>query len=192
MITHLVYERETGLHFPDGMEILHACDNPSCVRWDHLRLGTQTDNMIDKARKGRGAQKLNPIAAAQIRQLVADGAMLSDVARQYGVTDVCISNVVRGNIWKYAAGPINRNLSHWTVRHPERTAKGAANGAILHPETLKRGEDNPASKLTEEKVREIRRRVEAGETKRAIGRDLGVTDVLVGMVARRKIWRHVA
>lgn len=37
----------------DGAVVLHACDNPACVRPDHLRVGTQADNMADQSRKGR-------------------------------------------------------------------------------------------------------------------------------------------
>jgi hypothetical protein len=38
---------------PDGMDILHRCDNPPCVRPEHLDIGTHTDNMRDASRKGR-------------------------------------------------------------------------------------------------------------------------------------------
>jgi hypothetical protein len=38
---------------PPGMHVLHRCDNPKCVRPDHLFLGTNADNMADKTRKGR-------------------------------------------------------------------------------------------------------------------------------------------
>lgn len=40
---------------PDGLFVLHRCDNPPCVRPDHLFLGTQRDNILDMHRKGRGA-----------------------------------------------------------------------------------------------------------------------------------------
>jgi hypothetical protein len=38
---------------PPGMEICHRCDNPACVRVDHLFVGTHADNMKDMANKGR-------------------------------------------------------------------------------------------------------------------------------------------
>ena len=38
---------------PDGMHICHKCDNPPCVRPDHLFAGTRSDNMKDCTSKGR-------------------------------------------------------------------------------------------------------------------------------------------
>ena len=43
----------------NGMVVMHSCDNPKCVRLDHLMLGTQSDNVrdcMDKAR--RSSQKI--------------------------------------------------------------------------------------------------------------------------------------
>ena len=61
------------MHFGEfdlALKVRHTCDVPSCVRPDHLILGTQSDNMMDMVSRGRhGAQDAN-LSAAYVQWLV--------------------------------------------------------------------------------------------------------------------------
>lgn len=56
-------EPRTGAHrvswrlhkgaIPDGMQVLHRCDNPPCTNPEHLFIGTALDNSRDASQKGR-------------------------------------------------------------------------------------------------------------------------------------------
>lgn len=39
---------------PEGMVVMHTCDNPPCCNPEHLKLGTRAENNRDRFKKGRG------------------------------------------------------------------------------------------------------------------------------------------
>jgi HNH endonuclease len=53
MLAHrFVFEQAHG-PIPKGMVIMHTCDNRKCISLEHLRMGTQSENILDAVAKGR-------------------------------------------------------------------------------------------------------------------------------------------
>jgi hypothetical protein len=57
---HRVAWEFTNGAIPDGLIVMHTCDNPPCANPRHLRVGTMRDNMQDREAKGRGRWGSNP------------------------------------------------------------------------------------------------------------------------------------
>ncbi len=102
----LSYELAHG-PIEDGMWVLHRCDQPACVRPDHLFLGTQRDNNNDRTAKGRGRRvgtsgaKLTEDQVRQARLLYAGGLTQREIATRFGVTQTAISNLICGRSYSY-------------------------------------------------------------------------------------------
>ena len=108
---HRVAWRLTNGEIPDGQWVLHRCDNPRCVRPDHLFLGTHDDNMADMVSKGRGTTanrgegsaraRLTEEDVREIRRLSATGFGLSELGKRFGVPSTTISAIVHRYTWKH-------------------------------------------------------------------------------------------
>ena len=71
-------------------------------------------------------------------------------------------------------------------------ARGMNNAAKLHPERMPRGEANGNSKLTAEKVIQIRSNYSGGnKTLKQIGEEFGISLSMAGRIINRKFWKHV-
>ncbi len=87
---------------PEGLWVLHRCDNKICVNPDHLFLGTNQDNIADKVSKGRqskgethGHAKLSAEEVRSIRERFALGGISqADLAREFGVRSGTISRII--------------------------------------------------------------------------------------------------
>ncbi len=86
---------------PKGKCVLHKCDNRACINPEHLFLGTQSDNMIDMAMKGRSTGQLSVEQVLEIRRLLDDGLLKQkNISRRTGVSQSIVSGIK--NRTKYA------------------------------------------------------------------------------------------
>lgn len=109
LVHRLSWELHNG-EIPNGLHVLHRCDNPRCVRPDHLFLGTNADNMADKVSKrrhrtpngeGNGSAKLTTEAVFQIRSQYESGLSQSNIAAAFGVSQTLVSAIVRRRLWAH-------------------------------------------------------------------------------------------
>lgn len=104
---------------PNGICVLHKCDNRKCVNPNHLFLGTYQDNATDRKNKGRGnipTGVKNPRTKLSIKQvkeirklLIKQQKILLDyknhythraIAEKYNVTTGAIVCIANGKNWK--------------------------------------------------------------------------------------------
>jgi len=113
-ISWMIYHGE----IPDGLHVLHKCDNPSCVRPSHLWLGRPEDNMKDTRIKGRSASQKyrgnhlpsgekhhfyksgHKITREQAMEIRKSPLTRKEISSHYGVDVSLISMIKSGKIWK--------------------------------------------------------------------------------------------
>lgn len=105
---------------PDGMNVLHRCDNPPCCCPDHLFLGTTLDNIADKINKGRQAKgkkvrknhehlkgevvvtaRMTAEKVMELRRREAAGESFKSLADAFGLSETHVGYIVRGKAWAH-------------------------------------------------------------------------------------------
>jgi hypothetical protein len=97
---------------PGPLCVLHRCDNPACVRPDHLFLGTVADNNEDMIGKGRhvslrgerhGNAKLTADQVGEIKRLLADRVLQREIAERFGISESNLWQINTGKTWSHVA-----------------------------------------------------------------------------------------
>ena len=95
----------------EGQEVMHSCDNPPCFLYEHLSIGTKSDNQRDSWNKGRGYipeplrgsanhnSRLTEQAVREIKLELAAGVGTTELGRRYGVSHKTIERIREGRSW---------------------------------------------------------------------------------------------
>lgn len=86
----VAYEYAYNVQVPDDKVVCHRCDNPSCVRPDHLYVGTPADNSRDMQERNRARTTLDARVCKNGHALTPENVMYSRAAEaKYGRRKVC-------------------------------------------------------------------------------------------------------
>jgi hypothetical protein len=93
---HVFSYRESFGEFDAGLQVLHRCDNPACVRAEHLFVGTQVDNVHDMIAKNRsGLNFLGSDVIANILAMHGKGIKQTEIAKNVGIHKQSVWRIIK-------------------------------------------------------------------------------------------------
>jgi len=107
MAHRFAYELLVG-PIPDGLHLMHKCDNPPCCNPAHLTPGTPKENVHDMMAKGRGNWRAPKGEESPRAKLTAEQAKIIKygyekgvvLAARFGVQPTTVSAIRNGRLWK--------------------------------------------------------------------------------------------
>lgn len=171
--------------FDRSLHVCHKCDNPPCIRPDHLFLGTPKDNMDDRTKKGRGFIPTGSLCGASVftdddviklRAAYSSGEYknVHDMSRTLGYNHQTLRDMLKGKTYSNVPGACK----------------------LLHYQPEQRGENNPVALLTNQDAINIRelKLSEPTLTNKEIISKLGLKchDYTVCRVLRGETYKEVA
>lgn len=111
------WQCSNGVACPAGRVIRHRCDNPPCVRPDHLEVGSTSQNVRDTyARRRRAAHtwptgtarhnsQLDDETVAALRRAARSGRSVQSLADEVDVSYSTVLGAIRGARWTHVSEP---------------------------------------------------------------------------------------
>lgn len=171
--THRLSWKIHNGEIPEGVDVLHRCDNRKCCNPKHLFLGTSLDNIKDMVAKNRQSKgesrptaKLTTEVVNKIREKYNKRIKTTSLAKEFNVSDSQIRFIVNNVYWKdnnYKPLHINGNA----------------------------GENSYRTNLTWDKVNQIRERYKKGERQAKLAKEFGVKSNTISNIVNNKSWKKV-
>ena len=90
---------------PDGMNVLHTCDIPTCVNPDHLFIGDHRANMDDKKSKRRAPHgskhHKRVVSEKEVIEIRSSAASVSELAARFSLGYGTVWQIKNQKRWKY-------------------------------------------------------------------------------------------
>lgn len=180
------YEFFVG-EIPEGLCVLHSCDNRKCVNPEHLSVGTKKENTQDMYKKKRNPiivqkgirnsnAKLNEEDVLKIRKLYSDGLNCTQLSKIYDITIGAIDRIVRYKSWSHLIGDDADDFIAMSAKK-----KGE----------LQRGRHRITSHLTHENIREIRKMVSDGYSQDSTAKKFLISQCTVSKIVHFKSYNEV-
>lgn len=178
----VAYEMAHG-PIPEGLVLLHGCDNPRCCNPAHLTPGTHGENIADMWAKGRQQKydrqvhgeehsqaRLDSALVLELRRRFAAGETGLALAAEYGVTQATAWKAIHGITWAHLPG----------------AAVKRGQGVGARRKRDQSGERNARSVLTDEEAAEIRRQAAGGMAQSQIAPIFGISQSQVSRIITGK------
>ena len=112
LLAHRVSYMMSAGQIPDGLHVLHKCDNRVCVNPTHLFLGDRFENMQDMISKGRGKwppkrgeqngnTSLKECDVIDLREKFEIGVSRAELARIFNIGWSSVDRIVKRKVWSH-------------------------------------------------------------------------------------------
>ena len=144
----------------EGMDILHSCDNPSCINPFHLREGTDADNAQDRVDRNRtstlrGEDSLkSKLKEEQVNEIMNDSILsVKKLAKKYNVSISAIYQIKNNRTWNHLEKNIDKSvirkrniitedIKSYILNNPQMTLKQLSEHTGISISTISKFEKN--------------------------------------------------
>lgn len=112
-----IYSKLVG-EIPEGFVIRHKCDNPQCINPEHLEVGTQYDNIMDKVKRGRMSENTlknlilgrglkgekspcSKLTEQQVREILQSNLKHREIAEIYNISRRYVGQIKQRRSWAH-------------------------------------------------------------------------------------------